>query len=130
MKKDLINALNAVAMARGTVVIDENLRELETYLTEKNIRTRLPPQGASDEKIAHDWLPNRIFITNNSKDFIRYASSYDIGIIATEGVSKDAKELSNLIDDAIRDHSLWSKRHGFILKLQSKGPHIFEPLTD
>ena len=82
---------------RGTVVIDENLANLAPFLEKKGIRVRLPPKGMSDEKIAEDYLPNRIFITNNSKDFIDMASEYDIGIIATENVLKDPEHLAKNI---------------------------------
>lgn len=123
--------VKAVAMARGTIILDEHLRALEPFLLDKNIRVRMPPQGTPDETIAHDWLPNRVFLTGNSKDFVEYASEYDIGIIATENVkSKDAKNLADLVSKAIMAHNLWSIRHGFILTLMESGKHEFKELTD
>lgn len=114
-----------------TLILDEHLRDLEAHLVSKNMRVRLPPAGMPDEKIAEDWLPNRVFVTNNSKDFVPFASEYDIGIIATENLkSKDAAKLADIISKAITAHSLWSIRHGFILTLMDSGKHKFTPLTD
>lgn len=127
----LITALRTVAMSRGTVIVDENLRDISQYLMKFNIRVRLPPQGMSDKKIAEDYLPNRIFITNNSKDFTRYAILYDIGIIATENVkSKDPESLAEIVSDALIDFSLWSQKSGFLLTLMNDGKHQFKHLTD
>jgi len=129
--KKLIAALKTVAMSRGTVIVDENLQEISEYLKELNIRVRLPPQGMPDNKIVEDYLPNRVFVTNNSKDFLRAAVIYDIGIIATENIkSKDPKKLANMVSDAIIDFSLWSQRGGFLLTLMSNGKHKFKPLVD
>lgn len=131
MNDRLINALKTVAMARGTVIIDENLRGLGDELSGKNIRPRTPPAGLADDKIAEDWLPNRIFITNNSKDFTKHAPVYDIGIIATEKLGQiPMEDLAQVISEAITEFSLWSKRHGFILRLKTDGNHEFEPLTE
>jgi len=60
--KVLVSALKTVAMSRGTIIVDENLQDLRHYLTNLNIRVRLPPQGMSDKKIAEDYLPNRVFV--------------------------------------------------------------------
>lgn len=127
----LIDTLKVIAMSRGTVIVDENLRSVGPYLTDANIRVRMPPQGMEDKQIAREYLPNRIFITNNSKDFIRAAIKYDIGIIATENIqSKDPELLADLISDVLIDFSLWSERTGFLLTLMNDGKHEFKRLTD
>ena len=129
--KVLVSALKTVAMSRGTIIVDENLQDLRHYLTNLNIRVRLPPQGMSDKKIAEDYLPNRVFVTNNSKDFLKFAVIYDIGIVATENIkSKNPEDLAEMISDAIIDYSLWSQKSGFILTLMSDGKHQFKALTD
>jgi len=129
--KVLVSALKTVAMSRGTIIVDENLQDLRHYLTNLNIRVRLPPQGMSDKKIAEDYLPNRVFVTNNSKDFLKFAVIYDIGIVATENIkSKNPEDLAEMISDAIIDYSLWSQKSGFILTLMSDGKHQFKILTD
>ena len=122
--------VKAIAMARGTIILDENLMDLEKPLSEMNIHVRVPPQSTADKDIAKNFLTNRVFVTNNSKDFIKYASSYDIGIIATENVSKDPAKLVEMISEAIIKFNVWSIRHGFILKLRQNGKHLLTPLTE
>ena len=118
-------------MSRGTIIVDENLQDLRHYLTNLNIRVRLPPQGMSDKEIAEDYLPNRVFVTNNSKDFLKFAIIYDIGIVATENIkSKNPEDLAEMISDAIIDYSLWGQKSGFILTLMNDGKHQFKALTD
>jgi len=121
--------VKAIAMARGTLYVDENLKDLVPVLSSKNIHVRVPPDGMPDKQIAHDLLTSRIMVTNNSKDFVPYASSYDIGIIGTESVTKDPEILADMVSDAIVRFELWSKRHGFILKLRTNGRHLFKELT-
>lgn len=124
---ELIETINE--MSRGLVVLDENLAELKIPLMELNIRVLLPPKGMSDEEIKHSMLSRRLFITNNSKDFVHEASSYEYGIIATEHATKDTTRLAKIISKALIDYDLWSKQHGFILKLMQTGKHEFTPLT-
>jgi hypothetical protein len=118
--------------SRGTVILDENLESIKPFLEKKNIRVRLPPKGLSYEKIAEDYLPNRIFITNNSKHFVDMASDYDIGIIAIEdmNVVKYPQCIANIISKAIKEYSLWNIRHGYILVLRSEDRHQIIPLID
>lgn len=118
-------------MARGTVVIDENVSGLSSYLQSKNIRVVQPPSGMDDDQIKQFILPNRIIITNNSADFVEDASSGDYGIIALEGVMPmDMESLSKIISKVMTKFSLWSKRHGFILRLKKDGKHEYEELTE
>lgn len=121
----------AVAMARGVVIVDENLEAVAPFLSQRNIHVRIPPKGLSDEIIVRDFLLGRIFVTNNSKDFVGSASSYSIGLIATEFVrNKSGEALASIISDALSQYSLWSKRHGFILTLHENGKHDYEILED
>jgi hypothetical protein len=124
-----------VAMARGSVVLDENIFELEPALKSVNIRVIEAPSGTSDDKIIHDYLSNRIFITRNSQDFVEFASSYDIGIIALDRLTFIDKSTINnktvkLISNVIRTEELWSVRHGYIIYLQDDGKHEFKLITD
>jgi len=129
--KKLVEALKIVAMTRGVVVLDENLQNLEAYLKDKNVHVVVPPTGTSDEKIAKLYASHRIFVTNNSKDFIQLASEYSIGIIATEKLKvKDPEVLSKIVSSAITKLSLWSKRHGYIVQLKENNQHTFKPLVD
>ena len=128
-------ASSILAMARGTLVVDECVRELSIPLKEKNIHVIEPRPGEKDEDIIERLLPNRIIITKNPKDFKNHASSYDIGII---DVSKlkfiDPSSIRNktvtIISDAIIEFNLWSIRHGFILTLHDNGKHILKELTE
>lgn len=121
----------SIAMARGTIVLDENLFNLEDALKEMNIRVRKVRPGTKDDEILKsDLLANRIFVTNNSKDFVGDAPKLDMGIIATENIdSKDKVLLANMISNVLSNMSLWSKRHGFIVRLKSDGKHHYEELT-
>lgn len=117
------------AMARGTVVVDENLINLVPELSSRNIRVLTPTPGMSDSKIVSTLLSNRIFVTNNSKDFLLTAAEHDTGIIATEDLSsKDPKTLAGLISAVISKYSLWSKRGAYVLYLRDNGKHEFKDL--
>ena len=130
MLKKSFDEKMSVAMARGTVVLDENLWHLVQALKDKNMHVIMPDAKMNDQKIKHDLLSNRILITENSKDFVRDASVYDYGIIATEKLSsKDVDNVVQKIQDALIDHSLWSKRHGFIVYLKDNGTSDYRELT-
>ena len=82
-----------------------------------------------DDVIKEHSLSARIFVTNNSKHFIKDAVKLEYGIIATENVKfKDPEKLSKQISRAIIDHKLWSKRDGFIVKLDEIGSGEFVDL--
>ena len=119
MKNQMIKkVLDRFSMTRGIVVLDENLENIAESLREKNLRVLNILSGMSDELIKQTVLSGRIFITNNSKDFIKDARSLEYGIISTEAVKdKTPENLSFLISRAIIEHSLWSKKHSFIVKL-------------
>lgn len=124
-------SINRISMARGVLVLDENVKHLEVPLMNLNIRVIKPPKSdMTDEDIKKSLLLKRILVTNNSQDFISDASVYEYGIIATEGISKDAEFLASMISKAIIKHSLWSKGHGFILILSETGIHRLEDLID
>lgn len=117
------------AMARGILVIDENLESLTRELQQRNIRTIIPNKGMKDKIIKEQLLPHRIFVTNNTKDFKNDATSFEYGIISTEGMKiKNPNILAKKISDAIIEFSLWSRKYGFLLKLKDKGKSIFEEL--
>ena len=119
-----------VAMARGVIVLDENLQQLKAALESMNIKVIVPKAGTSDDDIKSTLLPHRIFITKNTKDFIADASVFEYGIIALEHIdfidkSRDQtnQTAAKLISKAIQDFSLWSKGHGFLLALKPSGVH-------
>ena len=113
-----------LGMARGIVVVYENLVGLKEFLENKNIKVIAVPRNIEDTEIRDKLLFHRIFITNNSKDFIKDAIEKQYGIIATEYLDfKDSEHLSKIISDAIIDFDLWSMKAGFILELKSDNSH-------
>jgi hypothetical protein len=119
------------AMSRGRVVLDENLSTISLELQKRNIKVILPTPGTSDDKIKETLLVGRLFITNNSKDFINDASSYEFGIISTEKIKlKNPKKLAKMISDAIIKFKLWSQNDPFILTLHEDQKHQLKFLHD
>lgn len=119
--KKLANEIVKISMSRGFVVLDEDLEHIADELRSKNIHVINVEKGSKDEDIQKKILPGRIFITNNSKDFLHAAIEYEFGIIATENVkTKDAKILADKISKEISKNSLWSLKSGFLLKLDNK----------
>jgi hypothetical protein len=128
---------NVIAMARGTLVIDENSFELVPAFSSSNFHIIKLNPGEKDEDIVQRLLPNRMIITKNPVDFKKYASSFDIGIIdisKLKFVDPDPSPTRNTtfhaISEAIIKHSLWSVRHGFIITLYDNKEAIFTALTD
>lgn len=118
-------------MARGTVVVDENLTQIVPALKEANIHVIQPFSGLSDKQIAENLLVNRIFITRNTKDFLMYGAGLSIGIIGTEGLkfidfNPDNNETVQVISDAIIKYKIWSRHGGFYLELKDDGNHKFQ----
>lgn len=128
---------NVLAMARGTLVVDENVQELAPPLKESNIHVILPRPGEPDDHIIERLLPNRMIVTKNPKDFKGHASSYDFGIIDVSKlrfIDKNPSPTKNktvrLISDAIIKFSLWNKRHGFIITLYANKEPVMTDLTE
>lgn len=113
--------------SKGTVVVDEHLFKVGELLKQKGMKVIFVDKGTDDTILQEKVLPNRIFITNNTKHFIWEASTYGYCIIATEGVSSDPVELSNIINKAFIKMNLWSRKN-WICKLRSSGKHVLEGL--
>jgi hypothetical protein len=120
---------HVISMAKGILVLDENLFSLSEELKKQKIRVLKVSPGADDNVIKEHSLSGRIFVTNNSKDFVKDAKRLEFGIISTEGVKfKDAKYLAQLISDEIIKNQLWSKEKGFILYLRDNKKTTFKEL--
>jgi hypothetical protein len=119
-------------MGRGALVVDENLVKLIPSLREINIHVSTPRSGMKDKEIAEELLFNRIFVTNNTKDFLKYAPGLSIGIISLEGLKFiDSDKTHNnktvdVISKAIIKHKIWSRKNGFYLELKEDGKHKFQ----
>lgn len=125
-----------IAMARGTIVLDENLFELRSALQDLNLVVIVPEKGTPDSKIIDSLLSGRILITKNSKDFVNWASSFNFGIIALDHLNFiDAEprgsknQTAKRISEVLISHRLWSKRHGFILNILNVG-EAYRDLVD
>jgi hypothetical protein len=119
------------AMSRGRLVLVENLENIAQELRSRNLIVIQPPKGMNDDDIKEKLLSGRLFVTNNPKDFINDASSFEFGIISTEKIKfKDPKKLSKLISDAIISHNLWSQHLPFILTLHENKKHTLKYFKD
>jgi len=130
-KEKLVDkVMKKISMSRGVLVLDENVENLKEDLRKLNIKIIFPKKGLSDKSIKEELLFHRILVTKNSKDFVGDASIFEYGIIAIERVKGTEENIADLISEVIMKYSLWSKKHGFIVKIDSKGNSSFEPLTD
>lgn len=118
-------------MSRGVLVLDLNVHCLESALLQRNIHI-IQYNG----RFVQEILVSRIIVTTTSADFIKLASSFDMGILdlnhlnsIDEGRNYD-NTTASLISDAIIDFELWSIRHYFILKLQNNEKHEYSDLID
>ena len=131
MKTGMCESLIKEAMSRGKVVLDEKLQDISNELRNRNIIVIMPMAGMKDEDIKEKMLAGRLFITNNSKDFVDDASSYEYGIVSTEKIKfKDPKKLAKMISDAIIKFKLWAQTEPFVLVLHEDGKHLMKSLHD
>lgn len=124
-------------MARGKLVVDECVKQLLPALREMNFHVITAEPGTKDLWMIKNLLPNRIFVTNNTKDFLRFAPTYEIGIISLEGLdfidgeeNPSKNQTVRVISDALIFFDCWaqSKDCGFLLELKSDGKHTFKLL--
>jgi len=116
-------------VCRGLLVLDKDLEALSCALRDRDIMIIVRRPGEDDEAIKEDLLRGRIFVTNNSKDFIMDGTSYEYNIIGTEEISiEDPKALATMISRAMIQYKLWTKPYCWILKLKPDGNHKLERL--
>jgi hypothetical protein len=133
---NLLGALRkVVGMARGYLVVDENVLALAEPLAKLNIHVITPSRGMKDEKIAKELLGGRIIVTKNPDDFVELAPVYDFGIIALDNLkyidtSNDASKNATVkaINAAIVKHKLWGKPKAFKVTLKDQGASTIEDL--
>lgn len=129
MANSVQNALHKVlGMARGYLVVDENVLSLAAPLEKLNMHVVIPPKGMEDANIAKMLLGGRILVTANPDDFIEQAPVFDFGIIALDKlkfIDKSQDGINNrtvkAINAAIIKHSLWSKSKAFKVTLNESG---------
>jgi len=123
-------------MARGVVVLDENLFGLETALRAANIKVVVPASGMKDEKIEDDLLFHRIVITRNPAEFVDDAPLFEYGIVALDQLalvdcSPEYREnkTAQMISKALSQYGLWVKGAKFLLVLRDDGNHELSELN-
>lgn len=124
-----------VGMARGFLVVDENVAFLENPLSQANFHVVTPTKGLEDADIKKRLLGKRILITRNTKDFLDDAPTYDYGIIGLEALpfvdhapTYAGNETAKLIAKAYGTYELHAERSGFVLMLNPNGKHVFKRL--
>lgn len=122
-------------MARGFLIVDENVAFLEKPLEEANFHVATPDKGWDDTKIKKRLLGKRIIITKNTQDFLDDAPVYDYGIIGLEALpfidptpTYTKNETAKLISKAYGDFELHFEKTGFVLMLKPDGKHTFKRL--
>ena|ERR1700681_3248057 len=116
------------ALAKGILILDENLSELAPELQKRNFRVYAIPAGMKDEEIVRlGVLPHKPLVTANTQDFIHGLEDYEFSIIDCFNVgSLEMTLLAKMISDAWRDFQLGSKRQ-FLNTLHRDGKHeLFE----
>ena len=123
------------AMARGVVVLDEDLCGLEPALTDANIMVVKPPPGMDGEEIRESLLSHRVIVTKNPAAFIDDAPVYEYGVIALnklKAIDSAASYRKNktvrLLSKAMSQYKLWAKGAKFLLELREDGRHRLEEL--
>src|SRR5262249_20230595 len=108
-----------------TIMLDENLRGLESALEDDGFKDVLPPQGLKDDPLklkakARGWA----ILTRNSHDFIDDAVRYDYDVIGVEDIRFiDSKldrtnETVQKISNAVRRSKLATSKGNFWLKVR------------
>jgi hypothetical protein len=124
-----------ISMARGVLILDENVQVLKPALKELNIRVIVPKAGLSDDDIKEDLLPQRIFVTKNTTDFEDDVAAYEYGLVSLDALTfidpqpSGKNATAKMISSALSKFDAWSRRHGFILRLKPDGKHTFEEVT-
>jgi hypothetical protein len=116
-----------------TIMLDENLRGLESALEDDGFKVVLPAQGLADELLkrkARGWA----ILTKNAQDFIHDAVRYDYDVIGIEDIRfiDDKPDRTNetvrKISAAVRRSQLGTRRGNFLLKIRDNGTFHLQQL--
>ncbi len=117
-----------------TILLDENLRALESALEDDGFKVVVPHQGLNDETLkrqARGWA----ILTKNSQDFIDEAVRFDYDVIGIEDIkfvddkADRANETVRKISNAVRRSQLGTRRGNFWLKIRDNGSFHLEQLV-
>jgi hypothetical protein len=112
-------------MARGVLVLDGNLANLEQSLRRKNFRIITLPMGVVDPEHRALFLSHRTLVTRSPQEFEDEVSVLEYSIIDATGVTSDDATLADMINQAWTDFRL--KTEGwFVLRLRQDGKHQIE----
>lgn len=123
-----------ISMARGGLIVDENVAFLERPLKEQNFHAATPPKGMSDDDIKKKMLFNRVLITKNEKDFEDDAPVYDYGLISLKDLpfidpAQENNQTAKMISKAWKDFDLHAEKARFKLTLKPNGKHVLKRLA-
>lgn len=116
-----------------TILLDENLRNLESALEDDGFKVVVPPQGLKDDalkRMARGWA----ILTRNSQDFAGEAVRHDYDVIGIEDVKfiDDRPDRTNdtvrKISAAVRRSQLGTRKGNFWLKIRDNGSFHLEQL--
>ncbi len=114
---DTASATLLYELGRGgrIVVVDENLRGLAGFLSGFNYTAYGVPSGFSDARIKAEILDNKVFITQNGKDFCRKSDliRYDYGLIWVVS-APPLSRLSVLVKDTLMGSGFRKNLHQVI----------------
>jgi len=126
--KDISRMLKSIqAKRRGILLLDRDLSDLAPALFECEIQViKANGNQADDNKLKDLYLPDRIFVTARSTEFVDDASTFEYSIISCDLVSElDAHDLATMISLAIIENKFWykAKINSWLLKLDPLGEH-------
>lgn len=117
-----------------TIMLDENLRALESALDDDGFKVVMPHQGVKDEDLkrqARGWA----ILTKNSKDFTDDAVRYDYDVIGIEDIkfvddkTDRTNETVRKVSNAVRRSQLATRKGNFWLKVRDNGSFHLEQLV-
>ena len=117
-----------------TIMLDENLRVLESALEDDGFKVIVPHPGLKDEALkrqARGWA----ILTKNSQDFIDEAVRCDYDVIGIEdvkfvdGKTDRTNETVRKISNAVRRSQLGTRKGNFSLKVRDNGSFHLQQLA-
>jgi hypothetical protein len=117
-----------------TIMLDENLRVLESALEDDGFKIIVPHQELMDDALkrqARGWA----ILTKNSKDFTDDAARNDYDVIGIEdirfvdGKTDRTNETVHKISNAIRRSQIGTRKGNFWLKIRDNGSFHLEQLV-
>ena len=112
-------------LARGVLVVESNIANLEPHLKEKNFHIINLPAGVMDAERKALVLADRTLVTKTPQDYEYEVPVLEFSIIDATGVTVDDATLADFISRAWTRFRLKSEGY-FILRLRQDGDHEME----